>query len=57
MACHGPGGLSAGPRAEGFDGITAKRLFSPHLPGRRTRDWITIKRTTAIDDGAPEEPG
>ncbi|MFD3537396.1 hypothetical protein [Streptomyces sp. NPDC058664] len=28
---------------EGFEGVTAKRLTSPYLPGRRTRDWINIK--------------
>ncbi|WP_435280116.1 hypothetical protein [Streptomyces sp. 1222.5] len=30
-------------RLEGYDGIIAKRLTSPYLPGRRTRDWIRIK--------------
>ncbi|MFE4579360.1 ATP-dependent DNA ligase [Streptomyces chartreusis] len=30
-------------RLEGFDGVVAKRLSSPYLPGRRTRDWIKIK--------------
>ncbi|MFI8829063.1 hypothetical protein [Streptomyces sp. NPDC053431] len=30
-------------RAEGYDGMVAKRLSSPYLPGRRTRDWIKIK--------------
>lgn len=29
--------------AEGYDGVVAKRLTSPYLPGRRTRDWIKIK--------------
>ncbi|MFJ2060272.1 hypothetical protein ACIOMM_30635 [Streptomyces sp. NPDC087908] len=43
-------------RVEGYDGITAKRLSSPYLPGRRTRDWITIKHTTTVTD-APEESG
>ncbi|MFE5940570.1 hypothetical protein ACFQ69_35065 [Streptomyces sp. NPDC056470] len=33
-------------RAEGFDGVVAKRLSSPYLPGRRTRDWIKIKHLT-----------
>ncbi|MGW7386378.1 ATP-dependent DNA ligase [Streptomyces sp. NPDC054794] len=33
--------------AEGFDGVVAKRLASPYLPGRRTRDWIKIKHMTA----------
>lgn len=30
-------------RQEGYDGIVAKRLTSPYLPGRRSRDWIKIK--------------
>ncbi|MFI1168040.1 hypothetical protein ACH4UM_31700 [Streptomyces sp. NPDC020801] len=30
-------------RREGFDGVVAKRLTSPYLPGRRSRDWIKIK--------------
>jgi ATP-dependent DNA ligase len=30
-------------RLEGYDGVVAKRLSSPYLPGRRTRDWIKIK--------------
>ncbi|MFI9825907.1 hypothetical protein ACIHFC_36990 [Streptomyces sp. NPDC052013] len=30
-------------RLEGYDGIVAKRLTSPYLPGRRSRDWIKIK--------------
>ncbi|MFE5549485.1 hypothetical protein ACFQ71_37525 [Streptomyces sp. NPDC056534] len=30
-------------RAEGYDGIVAKRLTSPYLPGRRTLDWIKIQ--------------
>ncbi|GGJ72511.1 ATP-dependent DNA ligase [Streptomyces brasiliensis] len=29
---------------EGFDGMVAKRLTSPYLPGRRSRDWIKIKQ-------------
>ncbi|MFE4959789.1 hypothetical protein ACFRCW_38840 [Streptomyces sp. NPDC056653] len=28
---------------EGYDGVIAKRLTSPYLPGRRSRDWIKIK--------------
>ncbi|WP_369243718.1 hypothetical protein [Streptomyces sp. R41] len=32
---------------EGFDGVVAKRLTSPYLPGRRTRDWIKIKHLNA----------
>ncbi|OJF13423.1 DNA polymerase ligase N-terminal domain-containing protein [Couchioplanes caeruleus] len=29
-------------RAQGLDGIVAKRLDSPYLPGRRSRMWLTI---------------
>lgn len=29
--------------AEGFDGVVAKRLTSPYLPGRRSRDWIKAR--------------
>ncbi|MGW7368384.1 ATP-dependent DNA ligase [Streptomyces sp. NPDC054841] len=32
---------------EGFDGVIAKRLTSPYLPGRRSRDWIKIKHLDA----------
>ncbi|MFE5549898.1 hypothetical protein ACFQ71_39845 [Streptomyces sp. NPDC056534] len=35
---------------EGFDGVTAKRLSSPYLPGRRTRDWINIKNQPPASD-------
>jgi bifunctional non-homologous end joining protein LigD len=30
--------------AQGIEGIMAKRVHSPYLPGRRTRDWLKIKR-------------
>jgi ATP-dependent DNA ligase len=33
--------------SEGFEGVVAKRLTSPYLPGRRTRDWIKIKHLDA----------
>ncbi|HEY3003296.1 MAG TPA: hypothetical protein VGJ44_13190, partial [Kribbellaceae bacterium] len=29
--------------AQGLDGIVAKRLDSPYLPGRRSRLWRAIK--------------
>jgi bifunctional non-homologous end joining protein LigD len=29
-------------RAQGLDGIVAKRLDSPYLPGRRSRLWLAI---------------
>ncbi|MFF3399618.1 hypothetical protein ACFYW6_13975 [Streptomyces sp. NPDC002659] len=32
---------------EGYDGVVAKRLTSPYLPGRRSRDWIKIKHLKA----------
>jgi ATP-dependent DNA ligase len=34
-------------RREGYDGVVAKRLTSPYLPGRRTRDWIKVKHLRA----------
>ncbi|MFF8848329.1 hypothetical protein ACF08N_37760 [Streptomyces sp. NPDC015127] len=34
-------------RTEGYDGVVAKRLTSPYLPGRRSRDWIKIKNLPA----------
>ncbi|MDX2565168.1 hypothetical protein PV371_36715 [Streptomyces sp. TX20-6-3] len=36
---------------EGYDGVTAKRLSSPYLPGRRTRDWINIKNQPPASQG------
>lgn len=36
-------------RLEGYDGIVAKRLTSPYLPGRRSRDWIKIKNLPAAE--------
>ncbi|MFI8294266.1 hypothetical protein ACIGBL_34790 [Streptomyces sp. NPDC085614] len=35
---------------ECFDGITAKRLTSPYLPGWRSRDWINLKNNTGMGD-------
>jgi bifunctional non-homologous end joining protein LigD len=29
-------------RAQGLDGVVAKRLDSPYLPGRRSRLWLTV---------------
>ncbi|MFE5549708.1 hypothetical protein ACFQ71_38765 [Streptomyces sp. NPDC056534] len=36
---------------EGFDGVTARRLSSPYLPGRRTRDWINIQNQPSAPEG------
>ena len=33
----------------GFEGIVAKRLGSPYVPGRRTKDWRKIKATNQQD--------
>ncbi len=30
-------------KAQGLEGIVAKRLASPYRPGRRSRDWLKIK--------------
>ncbi|MGW2563640.1 ATP-dependent DNA ligase [Streptomyces sp. NPDC001514] len=38
--------------SEGFGGVVAKRLASPYLPGRRTRDWIKIKHPGGVGDVA-----
>jgi len=35
-------------RQEGWDGIVAKRLTSPYLPGRRSRDWIKVKNRAML---------
>lgn len=34
-----------------LEGIVAKRLASPYVPGTRSRDWIKIKRKGAIPPG------
>jgi bifunctional non-homologous end joining protein LigD len=36
--------LLAAAEAQGIEGIMAKRLQSRYQPGRRTRDWLKIKR-------------
>lgn len=30
-------------RAQGLEGVIAKRLVSPYRPGQRTRDWLKVK--------------
>ena len=35
--------LLAASRAQGLEGIVAKRLASPYRPGRRGRDWLKVK--------------
>ncbi len=36
-------------RERGLEGLVAKRLDSPYLPGRRTRAWIKIKNVRTAD--------
>jgi bifunctional non-homologous end joining protein LigD len=45
-----PGALLAASRQLGMEGIVAKRLSSPYLPGRRSDQWIKVKnvRTQAV---------
>lgn len=33
----------------GLEGIVAKRLSSPYVPGRRTRDWLKVKTSKHLD--------
>ncbi len=35
--------LLAASRERGLEGIVAKRLGSPYVPGRRSRDWLKVK--------------
>jgi DNA ligase-1 len=35
--------------AQGLEGVMAKRLDSAYLPGKRTKNWLKIKRTMVID--------
>ena len=35
--------LLAATREQGLEGVVAKRLDSPYLPGRRTRLWLKVK--------------
>lgn len=37
--------LLAVSKARGLEGIVAKRLDSPYLPGRRTRAWLKVKNS------------
>jgi bifunctional non-homologous end joining protein LigD len=36
-------------RAQGLEGVIAKRLSSTYAPGSRTPDWIKIKHTRSVD--------
>ncbi|MGW2594925.1 ATP-dependent DNA ligase [Streptomyces sp. NPDC001515] len=45
---HAAAALDA-TKAAGLEGIVAKRLTSPYLPGTRSPDWIKIKNVESID--------
>ena len=53
--------VSEATRAQGMEGVVAKRRDSRYLPGRRTQDWIKVKhvrRTSAVVVGwKPGEGG
>jgi bifunctional non-homologous end joining protein LigD len=55
--------LLAATRAQGLEGVVAKRLDSPYLPGRRSRLWLKVKhyqREEFVVGGfvpAPGRPG
>jgi len=36
-------GLLAATAERGLEGVVAKRLSSPYVPGRRSRDWVKVK--------------
>ena len=36
-------------RAQGLEGVVAKRLDSPYLPGRRTSGWVKVKNVASTD--------
>src|ERR687893_709906 len=36
-------------RAQGLEGVVAKRLDSPYLPGRRTSAWVKVKNVCTTD--------
>jgi bifunctional non-homologous end joining protein LigD len=44
----GPGTLAAS-RDAGMEGVVAKRVDAPYLPGRRTRYWLKVKHARTMD--------
>lgn len=56
---RGPGvHLLEAARAEGLEGIVAKRADSPYRPGQRSRDWVKVKvhRTQTVVVGGFSAP-
>jgi bifunctional non-homologous end joining protein LigD len=41
--------LLAASRAQGLEGIVAKRLESTYIPGRRTHSWVKVKNVRRAD--------
>ena len=41
--------LREASRAQGLEGIVAKRLDSTYLPGRRTKSWVKVKNVRRTD--------
>lgn len=41
--------LYAASVARGLEGIVAKRLDGPYVPGRRTRHWLKVRREQELD--------
>lgn len=41
--------LYAASVAQGLEGIVAKRLDSPYVPGRRTRHWLKVRHQRELD--------
>src|SRR4051794_15636261 len=41
--------LLAASRAQGLEGIVAKRLGSPYVPGRRTPAWVKVKNVRSTE--------
>ncbi len=35
--------------ARGLEGVVGKRIGSPYIPGKRTRDWLKVKTTHTVD--------
>ena len=42
-------GLLAATKAQGLEGLVAKRADSPYLPGRRTQGWVKVKNVRNTD--------
>jgi bifunctional non-homologous end joining protein LigD len=45
---NGPGLLEAS-KAQGLEGLVAKRLDGPYLPGRRSQGWVKVKNVRNTD--------